>query len=121
MLCSLTASAKTINFRTTSYTYKTNNGYGWSEWSKTEKSNMLLTIDFDTDLITIYSPKMQIYKVTSAQDGYYDEDGDFIVRFKFFDQDGDMGTMDLIQRVSGKSEIYIRFSNIMWVYSVIRI
>lgn len=120
-LITFTASSQVLSFRTTSYTSKTKNYYGWTDWSPTQSSNMILTINLDSDVIKIYSPTTQIYCITSYDGSYVDNDGDVVIRFSFIDQDGDYGHMRLMQRTSGKSEIYIDFSNIIWVYSVVRI
>lgn len=123
LLCiiSVTSFAQTISFETTSYTYKTYNGYSWSNWAPYQNSSMLLTMDLDRDLVIIYSPKTQVYKIIDYYGAYTDNDGDATVEFKFVDQDGDYGTMRLMQRRSGKSEVYIQFANVIWVYSVIRL
>ena len=120
-IVSLTAFSQVINFETTSYTYKTYNGYSWSKWAPYERSSMLLTMDVDRDLVIIYSPNTQIYRIVDYSGAYTDNDGDATMEFKFIDQDGDRGTMRLMQRTSGKSEVYIQFANIIWVYSVIRL
>lgn len=119
-ICVVTASAQVLNFRTTSYTYKENHGYGWTNWAPYESSNLKVTMNLNTDMVTIYSPKTQYYKITSYDGAYTDSDGDKTIKYRFIDQDGDYGTMRLVMRRSGKSEIYIDFANIMWVYSVIR-
>lgn len=120
-IISLTTFSQTIKFETTSYTYKIRDGYSWSKWAPYQSSSMLLTMDLDRDLVTIYSPKTQVYKIVDYSGTYTDNDGDSTMEFKFVDQDGDRGTMRLMQRRSGKSEIYIQFANVIWVYSVIRI
>lgn len=117
----IVASAQTINFRTTSFTYKERTYSGWSNWAPTEASNMLLTMDLDNDLVVIYSPTTQIYSITSYDGTSKDRDGDTTAKYHFIDQDGDRGVMRLVMRRSGKSEIYIDFSNVIWVYSVLRL
>ena len=120
-VCSITASAQVINFRTTSYTYKQKNGYSWSNWAPYESSNMRITMNLNTDVVTIYSPKIQMYRVINYVGTYVDSDGDQVAEYKFIDQDGDRGTMRLMIRQNGKSEMYIQFANVIWVYTVIRI
>lgn len=120
-LITFTSSAEIISFKTTSYTYKTKGLYGWSDWYPVQSSNMLLTINTDTDIIIINSPKRQIYKIYDYENAYVDNDGDAVLIFYFIDQDRDYGQMRLIQRRSGKSEIYIDFNNIIWTYTVIRL
>lgn len=108
--------AQVVNFRTTAFATKQS-----STWSSWKNSDMLVTIDFNSDVVTIYSPNIQIYKIYSSVSSYYDKDGDYNMNFKFIDQDGDRGTMTLLQRKSGSSEIYIRFSNVQWCYKVLRL
>lgn len=108
--------AQVLNFRTTAFTTKQ-----YSSWAKWQNSDMLITMDFNNDIVTIYSPNTQIYKIYSAEGSYYDSDGDYHMDFKFIDQDGDRGTMTLMQRTNGASEIYIRFANVQWCYRVRRL
>lgn len=115
------SSAQVINFQTTSFTLKERTSRGWTDWAPFERSEMLLTIDFDKALITIYSPYIQVYRMTSYDGTTRDRDGDITARYHFIDQDGDKGIMRLVLRSSGKSEVYIEFSNVIWVYSVLRL
>lgn len=118
LLVSLIGYSQVMGFRTTAYAQK-EKVYGyWSSWSDWEDSDMLLTIDLNTDVVTIYSPRTQIYSIYNVEDPYYDSDGDYNLVLKFIDQDYDRGTMRLLQRVSGASEVYIEFANVMWVYRV---
>ena len=110
-----------IRFNTTSFSSREKTSYGWTGWKKKSNSDMLLTIDLDSDLVTIYSPRIQVYKITGYDGTWTDSDGDSTMQYRFVDQDGDRGTLRLVQRRSGVSEVYIDFSNIMWVYSVIRL
>lgn len=116
-----TGFSQVIRFNTTSFTSKEKGYYGWSDWKPRQSSDMLLTLDLNSDLVTIYSPRVQVYKIIDYLGNWIDEDGDQVIKFRFIDQDGDIGTMRLMQRRSGTSEIYIDFSNIIWVYSVIRL
>ena len=123
LFVSMTTSAQVIKFRTVAYAENKYNYYTqkWSGWSDWEKSNMLLTIDLQNDLVTIYSPVTQVYRIYRAEESYYDSDGDFNMPFRFIDQDGDNGVLKLLQRVSGSSEIYIEFLNVRWCYKVIKL
>lgn len=51
---------------------------------------------------------------------FYDTDGDYNMVYKFVDQDGDRGTMKLLMRANGQSEIYIMFNNVKRCYIVER-
>lgn len=121
-LISFAASAQILEFRTTAYTQKQLNSYGtWSDWSPWQNSSMLIQMDLDKDIVVIYSPVTQRYKIIAYVGNYTDKDGEQSAEYKFIDQDGDRGTMKLMVRKSGRSEIYIMFRNIIWVYTVVRI
>lgn len=119
-LVSISASAETLSFRTQAYSERTLRGGSWSSWSKWYDSNMLITMNLSTDIVTVYSPKVQQYRIIDYGQTYY-SDGCQCVDYHFYDQDGDRGTMSLVIKPSGQSEIYIRFANIQWSYIVIRI
>lgn len=119
----VSVSAQVIKFRTVAYSenrydFNLQRWNGWSDW---EKSNMLLTVDLQNDVIKVYSPTPQIYKVYESGESYYDSDGDLNILFNFIDQDYDKGVVRLLQRRSGSSEIYIEFLNVRWCYRVLRL
>lgn len=119
----VSVSAQVIKFRTVAYSenrydFNLQRWNGWSDW---EKSNMLLTVDLQNDVIKVYSPTPQIYKVYESGESYYDSDGDINILFNFIDQDYDKGVVRLLQRRSGSSEIYIEFLNVRWCYRVLRL
>lgn len=108
-------------YRTTGYAYKQVNSYGnWSDWSSWQDSNMSMVINFNTDVVTIYSPTTQRYRITQFIRNFTDSSGGKQVEFAFIDQDGDKGHMRLRIETNGNSQVYIEFTNIMWVYNVRR-
>lgn len=108
-------------YRTTAYShrYQTSSGY-WTGWSDWEDSNMKMKIDLGNDIVVIYSPRVQTYKVIETMDPPYDSSGKQI-KFKVIDQDGDIGFIRLRIQNTGRSQFYVDFSNVSWVYNVIRI
>ena len=113
--------AQVYTYRTTAYAYKKVNSYGnWTSWSDWQDSDMTMVINYNTDVITIYSPTTQRYKITKFVRKYTDSSGGQQVEFAFVDQDGDKGHMRLRIETNGNSQVYIEFSNIMWVYNVRR-
>ena len=124
MLLSFTvASAQIQNYRTTAFAYATvNNGnYNWSDW---EKSNIIITIDLNRDVITIYSPSKQVYyvyNVANNGNSYTDSSGGKNVKFYIIDQDGDKGEIRLRIETNGNSQLYVDFNNCAWVYNLIRV
>lgn len=114
---SLVTSAQTYYYRTTSFAIKEKPYGNWSDW---EASNILITINYNTDIVRIYSPKTQVYKITQWIRNYIDENGGRQVEFKFIDQDGDRGHMRLRIERNGNSQLYVEFADIMWVYNLYR-
>lgn len=92
----------------------------WDDWSDVEPSDMRLIINDTYNIVIIYSPQIQTYKITEHMNNFYDADGDYNMVYKFIDQDGDRGTMKLLMRANGQSEIYIMFNNVKWCYIVER-
>lgn len=117
LFVSIPTFGQVLTYNTTAYASKVN-GQSWSAW---QSSDMRLVIDMNNDIVTIYSPHIQIYSIYQNVSNYYDSDGDCNMVFRFRDQDGDYGTLRLLQRLNGASEVYIEFSNIRWCYRVIRI
>ena len=115
------ALGQVYTYRTTGYAYKQVNSYGnWTNWSDWQDSDMTMVINFNTDVVTIYSPTTQRYKITKFIRNFTDNSGGKQVEFAFVDQDGDKGHMRLRIETNGNSQVYIEFTNIMWVYNVRR-
>lgn len=123
LMTSFSLFSQTINYRTTLYSHKEINEYtlSWGEWSSFERSNMLITFDLNSDVVTVYSPAIQVYSIVEHVSNYYDSDNDYHMVFKFIDQDNDIGYLRLLQRTNGVSEIYIEFSNVKWCYRITKI
>lgn len=121
LLMGISSYSQTLHYRTVAFSINSYNTISWSGWSEWEESDMLLTINFDTDVVTIYSPITQVYYIYKFISTYYDSDGDFHMVFKFIDQDKDTGILRLLQRKSGESEVYIEFRNVKWCYRIIKL
>ena len=116
----ITANAQILQFRSEAYCQKQLNSYGyWTGWSDWQKCNVSITINLNNDQVTIYSNRTQYYQIYDYTGSYYDGTTQ-CVDYKFYDQDGDVGTMTLAMKPNGQSEIYIRFANIQWSYIVRR-
>lgn len=116
------ANAQVQYYRTTAYAeaYIYNGRYVWSDW---QSSNMTLVINLNTDVITIYSPKIQVYKVYgTANNGnaYTDSSGGVNIKFYVIDQDGDKGEVRLRIESNGNSQVYVDFFNVAFVWNVVR-
>ncbi len=111
-------------YRTTAYAQATINQYtGRYTWSDWQKSNMNISINLSTDVITVYSPSIQRYSVYATYNNgevYTDKDGGQNIKFYVIDQDYDKGEVRLRVERNGNSQIYVDFANCAWVYNVIR-
>lgn len=113
-----TADAQVQHYRTTAFAYKQKDNNGnWTKWSDWEDSDLIVTIELTNDVIKIYSPKTQTYKVLSDESTPSDSSGKQ-VKFRVIDQDGDYGYVRLRIENNGNSQIYVDFANVMWVYNV---
>ena len=114
-----TSHAQVIQFRSEAYSQRTLTSYGWSDWSNWTKCNVSISINLNNDQVTVYSQKTQRYQIYDYT-GSYTSGNTSCMDYKFYDQDGDVGTMTLAMKPNGQSEIYIRFANIQWSYIVRR-
>ncbi len=118
----MSANAQVQYYKTTAYAQARvyNGRYVWGAW---ESSSMTLVINLNTDVITIYSPRTQVYRVYgTANNGnsYTDSSGGNNVKFYVVDQDGDRGEVRLRIERNGNSQVYIDFKDIAWCYNVVR-
>lgn len=98
------------------YTQKMSYQSEFDAWSKVE---IPIVFNLTTDQIIIYSQRIQTYYIYKYEK-YISNEGRQAVRFYFIDQDSDRGSCRLVIRADGTSQIYIDFSNISWVYNVVR-
>lgn len=120
-LIGLVASAETQWYKANSYAYKQINSYGyWTNWTNWISCDINIKFDLSSDIIVIYSNRTQVYKVTSYNGQYPDNNGGVQAHYRVYDQDGDYGTLRLRIESNGNSQIYVEFANVMWVYNVIR-
>ena len=116
-----TASAQTYVYRTTAFAMKQVNSYGyWTNWTDWQDSDMLITINLDADVVKVYSPMTQVYRITKYVGTYKDNSGGTQIEYTFVDQDGDVGKLRLRKERNNNIQIYIEFADVMWVYNVVR-
>ena len=121
LLCSFVciSNAQTVWYRTTAYAQASVN-YGIYTWGNWENSNMRMCIDWNRGFIAIYSPKMQKYAITKYISKWTDDDGAEQTKFQAIDADGDVCTIRFRIARTGTSQLYVNFSNIAWVYNVVK-
>lgn len=113
-------SQNVLYYRATSFAMKYINEYGvWTNWTDWEKSDVTISLDLTNDLIRINSTSPQTYVVVEEVPADYDSSGEQI-KFRVIDQDYDYGYVRLRVESNGNCQMYVDFSNIMWVYNIVR-
>lgn len=108
-------------YRAHYFAYKYVNDYGrWTSWSNWEDSDIRISLDLDKEKIVIYTEITQVYYILTYNGEYQDNKGGLQAEFKVVDQDGDYGIIRLRRQNDGTTQLYVEFSNIMWVYSGLR-
>ena len=92
----------------------------WTSWTDWKDSDVLLSIDEDNDIIKVYTEQRQVYLVVKHNGTYTDSSGGKQIEFAVIDQDYDKGKIRLRKEKNGNSQLYVEFSDIMWVYSGLR-
>lgn len=120
LLVSFTAFAHADWYKAYQFAFATveNGVYSWGDW---EDSTVKINIDFDREVVTIYSDEKQTYVITDVyNDGefYKDASGGETMKFDVIDQDNDNGEMRVRFDDDGNMQIYIDFNDCAWVYGV---
>ena len=113
----ISVNAQTYRYKAQNFAYKyvNDNGY-WTKWSDWKSCNILITIDTDDDIITIYSRTPQVYVITDYIRTYTDSSNGRQMEFKVIDQDRDIGNVRIRIEANGTSQLYVDFNDVSWVY-----
>lgn len=114
---SLSAIAQVCEYQSYEYAEKNNITKVWSQW---QPSNVRITIDFYNDIIIIYSPTIQKYKVVEKLPNPYDSTG-VQEKYKTINQYGYYTYIRFRIAYDGTSQIYVDFADGNIVYNVIRL
>lgn len=115
---STSVNAQSYVYQARQFSMKTMSGYGtWNPWSDWERSIVRITIDTGIDVIYIHTEKKQVYVITQDMGSYVDNYGGKQRAFSVVDQDGDKGIIRLRVEKNGNVQLYVEFSDIIWVYS----
>jgi len=88
----------------------------WHDWSEWKPCDVDVKIDFDNDIVVVYSEKIQTYRITETIDQFDDKKGGTQIKFKIVDQDNDRGEMRFRKEKDGVLQIYVDFADVTWVY-----
>lgn len=120
LLCSTVfCSADILKLQATHLAYKYQNDYGyWSDWTEWESTSVLIVINTDTERVNIYSAEPQEYDIYDAGNEEYDSDGGTTTKFQCIDKSGLRCTMRIREQSNGQLQLYIDYSDFMFVYNV---
>ncbi len=119
-LCvSVMVSAEVHKWQATSLAFRTLDDYGyWSEWTDWEDCSILVVFNLNTDRVNIYSNETQEYDIYDYLDESYDNNGSKTVTLKCIDADGLRCTMRLRTQSDGQKQLYVDYSDFMFVYNI---
>jgi len=117
-LCSfLSVQSQTIIYQASYFAYKYIDNERWTDWTKWYPSKITISINLSDDIIKIYSEEPQTYVVTKYTRTFSDKDGGKQSEYRVIDQYYDKGIIRLRIESNGTIQLYVDFSNVMWVYS----
>lgn len=119
MLCGTSFADEIIKMQATSLAVKTTDDYGyWSDWSDWEDCSVLVVINVTNDRVNIYSQTPQEYDIYDYSDEEMDDQGGTTTTFHCVDDDGVRCDMRIRIQADGQIQLYIDYSNLMFVYNV---
>lgn len=120
MLCfGFAAKAQVYKFNATDFSIKYYNEQRgqWDDWSKWEKSHMLIVMNYDAEKFTIYSKEKQEYDIYEYEEtGDSDGEGGKVWSYLCVNTEGSRCRIHLRQQNDGPWQMYIDFNDVMWVY-----
>lgn len=119
VLCSYaTIEAQNYKYNTTDFAFKIQDEYGtWSDWSDWIETRCLVNINLDREEICIYSDKPQEFSIYEYdEDTFDDEEGGSQFEMSCIDADGLRCNVRLRVQNDGLLQLYVDYSDVMYVY-----
>lgn len=111
------ADAQVYEYQAKQFAFKRIVNGSWTDWTDWQPSTVRVRINYNTDVITVYSSKTQVYRVVEHLRNYTDSSGGKQVEFKIIDQDDDIGHVRLRIETNGNSQMYVDYKNLILCYS----
>jgi len=118
VLCVNGVDAQTYKFKTTDFAYKGVVNNQWTDWTDWQSCDLLVVISVDRNMITIYSQDTQEYDIVEYQGEETDNEGKSM-KFLCVNEDGLRCLIRLRVQNDGAKQLYVDFSDAMWVYNII--
>ncbi len=115
-----TAGAEALKYKSTDIAVRTTDDNGnWGEWSDWEDCSVLVVINTDNDVISIYSSEPQEFDVYDAGEGFVKDAKDGQTwTLKCVDADGLRCEIRLRVQSNGQTQLYVDYSNLSVVYNI---
>lgn len=98
--------------------YRTNKGYGWSDWSKWEDCDMAICYYQTSNRFVIYSNETQFFNVLNCE-SKYDNEGNKYFDFKCVNAStGSRCNLDFRRIKDGVYELYVRYNDLEMGYGI---
>ncbi len=117
MFCVLGVDAQTYKYKTTAFAYREVVNNTWTDWTDWEPSSILVVISLDREIVTIYSQETQEYDIIEYQGNEEDDNGSTI-KLLCVNEDGLRCNVRLRTQTDGERQLYVDFSDCMWVYNL---
>lgn len=118
---SATTYAQKYRFKTSSFMVSNKDNKGnWSDWSKPQKSEMVVTLDMESHRIVVYSEVIQLFSIMKYgnQENKGDDD---VVTFNCVDNNGVECTLSIYTRKKqgNRNQLYITYQDMIIVYNML--
>ena len=112
--------AQTYKYYSTDFAIKAKNEYGyWSDWSDWEPCKCLVIINFERNVINIYSKEPQEFDIYEDVGEEKDREGSSF-SLKCVDKDGLRCSVRFRMQNNGVLQLYVEYNDIMYVYCLIK-
>ncbi len=120
-LASATTYAQKYRFKTSSFMVSNKDNKGnWSDWSKPQKSQMVVTLDMENHRIVVYSEVIQLFSIMKYGNQETKGDDD-VVTFDCVDNNGVECILSIYTRKKqgNRNQLYITYQDMIIAYNMI--
>lgn len=87
ILCSQFSDAQTYKFKATGFSVSEKTKKGWTEWTKTQPTELVINLDRDKNRFVVYSEIIQLYNIYKYEDRV-ETDSNFSNKYYCVDNEG---------------------------------